>query len=667
MSATLGSLALASYMQSTGLVIGQTVGNITYLEFASGMIGEYAAATGATAGAVEATIAAGTTISTGGLIILGVGAVATVVAITAWWIAQHPTLEEPDVETTPYNNVKWGNITFGEMYGYSFDSVNKVWRYNLKKTGTPFDGVNTVRIDSNLFLKPSSNGFAYYFTDANGDIIPVTTTRLKNGLWFGKSGGQSPNRTISPQYPAFLSYFSTLSTPNLSTNSRTFSRDADNKDTFYLGEYYGITTLSTELTTTIISSLAEYTKEQLLRKTVNQKRRENAQEINISKGQELVINTGAATATNPNPNLVNIADYINEALANPDTAYDYNPANSTQPAPGPLPEPVPEADPTAPPQPDPPSNPILPPGLPDVESTGMYYCYNPSNIAARRFVEYLLSDGLDLNTIRKLFADPGDYVIDFTIVPVQPTVSSQYYNCKVGNISTGIAMKLVTNQFVSFDCGSLEIPEQYNSFLDYSPYTHIGIFLPYIGLKELDVDAVMGGTISVKYNIDVLTGACVATVSINRTANGITINTVLAEYTGSMIIHLPIRARSWDTSIADIARIGIGAVAAGPTGALMGSVNLAQGVLKPVVSGGGTVTGCHGFLGSQTPYLIINTPRAATSADYKAVTGRASGTMEKLGNISGFTVVRDVHMDGAPYTQEELQELSEILKGGVYL
>ena len=126
MSVTLGSLALAGVMQSTGVAATETVGNVLFVDFVAGtVIPQYAAATGTTAAAVEAGIASGVTIGTGGLIFIGVSALALIAAIIAWWISAHPKLEAPEEMTTVLSHNSIGDLIIGEAgeLDYSIEPV----------------------------------------------------------------------------------------------------------------------------------------------------------------------------------------------------------------------------------------------------------------------------------------------------------------------------------------------------------------------------------------------------------------------------------------------------------------------------------------------------------------------------------------------------------------
>ena len=56
----------------------------------------------------------------------------------------------------------------------------------------------------------------------------------------------------------------------------------------------------------------------------------------------------------------------------------------------------------------------------------------------------------------------------------------------------------------------LVVPHKYNSYLDYAPYTKAEIFLPFIGFCPLNINDIMGKSVDITYNIDLLSGVCTA-------------------------------------------------------------------------------------------------------------------------------------------------------------
>ena len=132
------------------------------------------------------------------------------------------------------------------------------------------------------------------------------------------------------------------------------------------------------------------------------------------------------------------------------------------------------------------------PSLPTIGAvdTGFITLYNPTLLEVQNLASYMWSGLFDIATFRKLFADPMDAIIGFSIVPVAvPDGTSR--EVMVGNIPTGIYMTPAASQFVEVDCGTLNVNEYWGAYLDYEPYTKAQIYLPFIGFQTLNVDDIM--------------------------------------------------------------------------------------------------------------------------------------------------------------------------------
>ena len=72
-------------------------------------------------------------------------------------------------------------------------------------------------------------------------------------------------------------------------------------------------------------------------------------------------------------------------------------------------------------------------------------------------------------------------------------------------------------------------------------------------------------------------------------------------------------------------------------------------------------------LANRIPYIILTRARQCVPKDVEKYKGFPSLITSKLKNISGFTSVTTIHLDGVPCSQEELNELDDLLKGGVII
>lgn len=307
----------------------------------------------------------------------------------------------------------------------------------------------------------------------------------------------------------------------------------------------------------------------------------------------------------------------------------------------------------------PPVNPIPTPETPPsyVTTNAMFTLYNPSGGDLTNLANFLWSPAWSIDTFKKIFANPLDCILGLMVMPhLNASVDSKIMN--VGNISTGVTMHYFTSQFYDFNCGTFELMEYYNSYLDYAPYTKVDIFLPYIGDKQLSTDEVMNKTLGVKYRFDLATGDCVAFITVD--------GSVLYQFSGNCAARLPLAGNNWNGIIPAITGLAIsaGSMAAGLP-ALGAASAAAVSTMKKTISHTGGLSGSAGLMGVQTPYLIVTRPRQALPLGQNSFTGYPSFITESLGSLNGYTEVEQCHLEHVPATGTELEEIERLLKEGV--
>lgn len=315
------------------------------------------------------------------------------------------------------------------------------------------------------------------------------------------------------------------------------------------------------------------------------------------------------------------------------------------------------------------------PDNPDISAsaTGFITIYKPSFNQLHSFGQYLWSDDFNIDNFKKIFADPWDGIIGLSLVPLDvPTSGSRLV--KVGNAETNISMSVVGNQFVEVSCGSLTISEYSGTYLDYAPYTQIDIYLPFIGIRKLDTDTVMGKTISVTYKVDVISGSCIAFIKCS--------DSVLYSFTGSCSLQLPITATNFNSVIMSAVNIGTtsigGAIAGGLAGGIGGAITGAVGGgltatasnvgnMKGDVTKSGSCSGSCGIMGIQYPYIIIKRPNDCIPPHQNEFIGYPTYWTVTLGDLSGYTEVDSIHLENISATDGEKAEIERLLKGGVII
>lgn len=315
---------------------------------------------------------------------------------------------------------------------------------------------------------------------------------------------------------------------------------------------------------------------------------------------------------------------------------------------------------------------IIPwPDLPTLGAvaSGFLTVYNPSALEMQRFGDYLWSSAWDIwDNIAKYQSNMLDLIVSFAVVPVAPPIDDQIQLKIGGKEVTDVFMSPVTSQYMSLDCGTFDLNEYYGSALDYGPYTKIQIYLPAIGYRELKTDEVMDGSVSVRYNIDLVNGSCVALVRCNRHG----LNAVLYQFEGNISMQIPIVSRDFIsmyrsiTGMADAGATlatGSGNVAAG-SGLATAALNVMT--MKPTINRAGSLSANGSFLSVHKPYLIIERPIQSYPKDANKFYGYPCNQTYTLGSLRGYTECEAEILD-ISCTVEEMNEIRRVLREGVIL
>lgn len=367
-------------------------------------------------------------------------------------------------------------------------------------------------------------------------------------------------------------------------------------------------------------------------------------------------------------------DFITDPQNDPSRQYEDVPVPPPDPDPQPDPDPIdptpdPNPDPDPPnPDPQPTPTPIIPvPPLPDtVSSSKLFTVYNPTHAQLDSLGGYLWDNSL-IETLKKIWQNPLDGIISLIQVYATPTTGGSS-NIILGYLDSGVSSAVVSDQFATIDCGSINLREKQKNVTDYTPYTSVQIYLPFIGITELDVNELMRGTINVKYIVDVYTGTCLAQVKITRdpdTPNG----AILYTFSGNCSQQLPLT--SGDAT--GILRSLIGAAGAGLSIATGGGIGLVAGASMVGnmlthemyhVGHSGNLSANSGIMGQKKPYLIINRQRPYTANNYNEYYGFPINKTVYLNNCSGFTRVKDIRLQ-TKATDPEREQILNLLQSGV--
>lgn len=305
--------------------------------------------------------------------------------------------------------------------------------------------------------------------------------------------------------------------------------------------------------------------------------------------------------------------------------------------------------------------PIIPIGA----ANALYAIYNPTQGELNSFGAWLWSSNF-VDQLLKLFNDPMQAIIGLHKVFAQPSISGTS-TIKVGYLDSGVSSNVVGNQYTTIDCGSVNVSEYFGNVFDYDPFTQIYIYLPFVGIEKLDTGDVMRGRVGVKYHVDVLTGACLAEISVTRDGAG----GILYTFAGNCAVQYPISSGSYMGIVASLASIAGGVVGTVASGGALAPV--AMGAVSGImnahtrVNHSGAFSGNAGAMGVKKPYLIITRPQTCLADNFPAFNGYPANKTTTLSTCSGFVKCETCHVENIPATDAELSEIEMLLKGGIII
>lgn len=299
--------------------------------------------------------------------------------------------------------------------------------------------------------------------------------------------------------------------------------------------------------------------------------------------------------------------------------------------------------------------------IPTGSASALYTVYNPTESEIHSFGGWLWSSNF-VDQLLKMFNDPMQAIISLHKVFCTPSVSGRN-NIKVGYLDSGVAANVVNAQYVTIDCGSVNLSEEFQNVFDYIPFTDVNLYLPFIGFVRLDTNDVMRGSINVVYHVDVLTGACLAEVNVTRDMFG----GVIYQYTGDCSVHYPLSSGSY---------MGMVSALLGVAGTIVSGGSLAPMVIgasakalsgRSSVERSGNLSGNAGAMGIKKPYLVIQRPQTNLANVFETFVGKPANYTTKISDCTGFISCTEVHIENCNGTDSELAELENLLKTGIII
>lgn len=256
----------------------------------------------------------------------------------------------------------------------------------------------------------------------------------------------------------------------------------------------------------------------------------------------------------------------------------------------------------------------VPPTPPvSTKRTNFYTVYAPTDENMKQINKTVFIDNNDV--IGKFIS----YKKFWCVIPIDGTAEM-----KAGNYDFKFQAPVIHESIIDVDCGSVTVSEQYHNVLDYSPFSRLTIFLPFIGFVDLDDKMAMNNTIRVNYRVDVLSGRCLAEIYVKLDK---TTESCIASYAGTIATDEP----------------------------FMQGLDNYKGTYELMTSM---------QLGELTPFIIVNTLVPLENGDVN-LNGLPVEEVKKVGDCSGYIQYSFINASGCRGTDAEKTEIEHLLKNGI--
>ena len=269
-----------------------------------------------------------------------------------------------------------------------------------------------------------------------------------------------------------------------------------------------------------------------------------------------------------------------------------------------------------------------------------------------------------------------DYIVDCHVIPCRPEtggfvpvrVGGRILTREVGGQAVQITAAGVTDGYVEYDCGKIDIKEYWKNFLDFSNGTRAKLFLPFVGYVDILPEFFNGGELGVVYRFNVVDGSFMAYVTSTSSKSELQ-DSMIAQYSGNACMHIPLQS-------ADYSRILSGIVSAVTTvaGASTGNMVVAGAGLagaytnlagaRPQMHSSNGYSASASYMSKRTPYLIIERAKSQFSKNYPNEIGLPLNVTRQLSTVHGFTIIENPVLN-IDCNDNEYNELVNLLKSGV--
>lgn len=312
-----------------------------------------------------------------------------------------------------------------------------------------------------------------------------------------------------------------------------------------------------------------------------------------------------------------------------------------------------------------------------LDSTTSATLYEITHEQLNSFINYFWGNGITadsniLELLQGLYGNISEAVLGVNFIPVDLGIQTSPKGVKIGRLETSFQWQALTDNVVAKTIGSIDIKPQSKrkTFFDYAPYTEIKLYLPYLGIVDLDTNSYMDTTLTVKLIVDVASG----NASYALLSDGCLYDT----FTFQLGVSIPFTLSNGSQLQASYMQNAIScslAVVTTPAKPVSGiktigtELSALTDVTVPSYNNKGTVSGASTLGNCQNCILYIKRPIYNRPSNYGRMVGFPVNKTFKLSSLKGYTVCENAKIasfDSKP-TDTEYNEIIALLEKGVII
>ena len=331
-------------------------------------------------------------------------------------------------------------------------------------------------------------------------------------------------------------------------------------------------------------------------------------------------------------------------------------------------------------------------GLPDPETWELDYgnlvcpyCLTANSMQKIGAGLFLANFWTDLRNKFTGLSDPLSFILDAVELPISTPDDAGIARFRVGgelvkdSAGNDIGCGVYTHRYYKWSMGSITLKEVWGTALDYSD-TAISIYLPYVGVKDVDTDIVLNCTTTLYLYMDVWNGDILYLLhasNANSASKYFKSESVVYRWSGNCGKKLPLgrvdQTTPLMTAAGNLAGLVAGFAIGGPAGAGMaaGATFLSQGLktashgFTPTVQTSGGIAGSVGRMDYHNAYYIIKRSVPEYPNNWRQEFGAPRYQEFLLSSIHGYTEIAEIHaddVDGASDAEKKLIE-QQLMQG----